>query len=115
MKLFSVLTLISTSILFVCCAAKQNDGERINEPTTIDPELVAKLDTAYFASGCFWCTEAVFERVNGVFDVVSGYSGGTSDNPTYEMVGAGLTNHAEAVRIAYDPSVVSYQLLSDFF
>lgn len=117
MKLFSNLSLILISILFVCCAAKQNndDDEQLAESKAIDSELAAKLDTAYFASGCFWCTEAVFERVNGVFDVVSGYSGGTSDNPTYEMVGAGMTNHAEAVRIVYDPRKVSYELLVEFF
>jgi peptide-methionine (S)-S-oxide reductase len=73
------------------------------------------LDTAYFASGCFWCTEAVFERVEGVVDVVSGYSGGTKQNPTYEEVGAGLTNYAEAVRIAYDPEKIGYKLLIEMF
>jgi peptide-methionine (S)-S-oxide reductase len=117
MKIFSAITLILCSILLVCCAAKNNNDEnkKIEEPVAIDPALAAKLDTAYFASGCFWCTEAVFERVDGVVDVVSGYSGGTIDNPTYEMVGAGLTNYAEAVRIAYDPSVVTYELLVEFF
>ena len=117
MKLFSTLTLALTSVFFVCCAAKQNNEEakNLSESAVIDAATAAKLDTAYFASGCFWCTEAVFERVNGVVDVVSGYSGGTIDNPTYEMVGAGLTNYAEAVRIAYDPSVVTYELLVEFF
>ena len=67
--------------------------------------------TAIFAGGCFWCTEAAFHRINGVVDVISGYSGGEKENPSYGQVGAGLTNHAEAIFIYYDPEVVSYETL----
>jgi len=66
---------------------------------------------AYFASGCFWCVEAVFESVNGVGDVVSGYAGGTESNPTYNEVASGNTSHAEAVMVPYDPTVVSFETL----
>jgi peptide-methionine (S)-S-oxide reductase len=71
---------------------------------------------AVFAGGCFWGVQWVFEHVRGVTAVVSGYSGGTAANPTYELVGTGTTGHAESVRVTYDPSVVSYrQLLEVFF
>jgi peptide-methionine (S)-S-oxide reductase len=77
---------------------------------------VAKLEKATFGGGCFWCTEAVFERVPGVKSVVSGYSGGTVPYPTYEQVSSGLTGHAEVIQIQFDPSVVSYdKLLKIFF
>lgn len=66
---------------------------------------------AYFAGGCFWCMEEAFESVEGVIEVVSGYTGGTVANPTYEQVSAGLTGHAESVEVTYDPTKVSYQQL----
>ncbi|CAN5315259.1 peptide-methionine (S)-S-oxide reductase MsrA [soil metagenome] len=73
-------------------------------------------DTAYFAGGCFWGVEAVFEHTRGVESVVSGFSGGTVTTPSYEQVTSGRTGHAEAVRVVYDPSQVSYgQLLQIFF
>lgn len=76
----------------------------------------AQQAEAIFAGGCFWGVQWVFEHVRGVTAVVSGYSGGTVANPTYELVGTGTTGHAESVRITYDPSVVSYrQLLEVFF
>jgi len=76
----------------------------------------AGLQTAVLAGGCFWGVEAVFEHVKGVTSVVSGYAGGSNRNPRYEEVSAGLTGHAEAVRITYDPRQVSYaQLLKVFF
>ncbi len=69
--------------------------------------------TAIFAGGCFWCTEAAFERIEGVVDVLSGYSGGHKAYPTYKGVGAGSTGHTEAIYIYYDKSVVSYETLLD--
>lgn len=75
-----------------------------------------KIDSATFASGCFWCTEAIFQRVNGVTTVASGYTGGHVKNPSYREVSKGTTGHAEAVLITYDPSVISYtELLEIFF
>ena len=71
--------------------------------------------TAIFAGGCFWCTEADFEKVRGVKEAVSGYTGGTTENPTYEQVTAGGTGHYEAVRVTYDPSQVSYEQLTDYY
>jgi peptide-methionine (S)-S-oxide reductase len=65
--------------------------------------------------GCFWCLEALYERIEGVHEVVSGYAGGTSTNPTYQQVGTGATGHAEVVRIDFDPTVVSSKALLEFF
>lgn len=82
----------------------------------IDEKPAQGLRKAVFAGGCFWCTEAVFELIEGVKHVVSGYSGGTAETAHYKRVSMGDTGHAEAVEITYDPSVVTYgQLLRVFF
>jgi peptide-methionine (S)-S-oxide reductase len=86
-------------------AIPQNDGK-----------TKAKLDTATFATGCFWCTEAKFQQLKGVKKVVSGFSGGTVANPTYKQVCTGTTGHAEACNIIYDPAVITYdELIAAFF
>jgi peptide-methionine (S)-S-oxide reductase len=75
-----------------------------------------KTELATFAGGCFWCTEAIFDRVKGVTSVVSGYSGGHVINPAYREVTSGSTGHAEAIQVAYDPAIISYiELLEIFF
>ena len=75
-----------------------------------------EIKIAVFANGCFWCTEAVFSMLKGVKSVVPGYAGGDVPNPTYEQVGGGKTGHAEAIRITYDPVIISYDdLLAVFF
>lgn len=73
----------------------------------------ANEKTAVFAGGCFWCTEKDFESVKGVRDVLSGYTGGSEENPTYEQVGRGQTTHTEAVKVYYNPDVVTYSQLVD--
>jgi peptide-methionine (S)-S-oxide reductase len=83
---------------------------------TLTGRANAQQTEAVFAGGCFWGVQWVFEHVRGVTKVVSGYSGGSVANPTYELVGTGVTGHAESVLVTYDPSVVSYrQLLEVFF
>lgn len=72
-------------------------------------------ETATFAGGCFWCMEAVFEQVKGVERVVSGYTGGHMESPSYQQVCTGTTGHAEAVQVAFDPSTVSYRDLLEIF
>ncbi len=74
-----------------------------------------KFEKATFGSGCFWCTEAIFEQLEGVIDVVSGYSGGTVPNPTYKQVSSGTTGHAEVCQITFDPEVISYDELLKVF
>jgi len=74
-----------------------------------------KTDTATFATGCFWCTEAIFQELKGVLKVTSGYSGGTVKNPSYEEVCSGITGHAECLNIIYDPKQISYDELLEVF
>ena len=76
---------------------------------------IEDAEVAYFAAGCFWCVESDFEKVPGVAEVVSGYMGGTVENPTYEQVASHTTGHREAVEVRYDPEVVEYQQLLDAF
>jgi peptide-methionine (S)-S-oxide reductase len=81
-----------------------------------DPSTANGKQTAVLSGGCFWCTEAVFEQLAGVTDVTSGYAGGTANEAHYEMVGSGRTNHAESVRITFDPSRITYgTILKVFF
>lgn len=80
-----------------------------------DSSAQTKLDRATLAGGCFWCMEHPFEKLEGVSDVISGYTGGHKDNPTYEEVSSGMTGHLEAVQITYDPSKVSYSEILDLF
>lgn len=81
----------------------------------VEVSLKDGLARAYFASGCFWCVEAVYESVKGVKESYSGYSGGHTENPTYESSNTGETGHAEAVEIVYDPEVVSFKTLVDVY
>lgn len=72
-------------------------------------------ETATFANGCFWCTEAVFRHLKGVISVMSGYTGGNTPNPTYEEVCSGATGHAESLQVTFDPQVISYEKLLEIF
>jgi len=96
-------------------AALANNGG--NKTAISSKGVKAKsLDTATFATGCFWCTEAKFQQLNGVKKVISGFTGGHVANPTYPQVCTGTTGHAEACNIIYDPSVITYdELLEAFF
>ena len=76
---------------------------------------MAKLESATLGGGCFWCLEAIFSRLEGVKSVTPGYSGGNIQNPTYEQVCTGETGHAEVVRIDYDPKIINYKTLIDWF
>ena len=78
-------------------------------------EAMDKKATATFAGGCFWCMEKPLEQVDGVYKVVSGYTGGNEKNPTYREVGSGTTGHTEAIQVSYDPDRVSYEDLLQVF
>src|ERR1700674_571255 len=101
-------------LLTALCAAKSPTP--FPDPA-IDSDRAAKgKQTAVFAGGCFWCTEAVFEQLAGVDKVVSGFSGGDAESAHYEIVSSGKTNHAESIEITYDPARISYgTLLKVFF
>lgn len=97
-----------------CAQSDVSNSEHDSNSSEMDQPLES-LQTAYFASGCFWCVEAVFESVTGVQEAVSGYSGGPSKNPTYKEICTGKSGHAESVKVYYDSSLVSYETLVDVF
>ena len=83
--------------------------------TSINFSHSAQKDKAYFAGGCFWCMEESFEKLNGVEEVISGYSGGVTDNPTYKEVTYGNTGHFEVVEVVYNKKIISYEKLLENF
>ncbi|HVM88705.1 MAG TPA: peptide-methionine (S)-S-oxide reductase MsrA [Puia sp.] len=102
----------SLAILTSSCGQTNTQFNNMNE-TTIPAGV--KTDTATFATGCFWCTEAIFQRLKGVYKTISGYSGGHVANPSYEEVCTGNTGHAECLQIIYDPKIISYDELLEVF
>ncbi len=111
------LTAVTTAMIaFVSLTGScdQNNTQTINMNETKIPAGL-QTDTATFATGCFWCTEAIFQRLKGVYKTTSGYSGGTVPNPSYEDVCTGNTGHAECLQIVYDPKVISYDELLEVF
>ena len=120
MKLGVVVFLLFTSFnLFNCSSSHSNDQSNNLTNNTIPPDKMAdtnvNLDTATFGAGCFWCVEAIFQNLKGVYAVESGYSGGTVENPSYELVCTGTTGHAEVARITFDPNVISFETLVNVF
>ncbi len=113
-KLFIVLF---TNLVLLLSAAGQEDQSGLTEDKRNLEEIIMdkSLEVATFAGGCFWCTESDFETVPGVVEVVSGYTGGRTENPTYEQVSSGSTGHLEAVQIYFDPDTVSYKQLVEKF
>jgi peptide-methionine (S)-S-oxide reductase len=106
-----MLALLSTTILACNSAPVENESANSIE---LNKQLAGQK-VAYFASGCFWCVEAIFQSVEGVSEAVSGYSGGDEPNPTYQEVSSGRTSHAEAVAVYYDPNKVSFKTLLKVF
>ena len=111
MKSISVLAITLIMVLFCVYQAISMD-EKIEESMM---ERSENTRTAVFAGGCFWCTESDFEKANGVIEVLSGYTGGHDENPTYKEVSAGGTGHVEAVQVIYDPTRITYEELLDVF
>lgn len=109
MKFKSVFVfLLSAFVLFSSCSQAQKKTKKASTN-------LSGLSKAYFASGCFWCVEEIYESVKGVKEVVSGYAGGRTLNPTYQEVGSGRTGHTEAVEVYYDPSEVDFKTLLKVF
>lgn len=110
----SILLFTFSLIISSCGNGNTKSTTTNSEIANAEPVEVTTQDNmakAYFASGCFWCVEAIYESVNGVKEVISGYSGGHTENPTYESSNTGRTGHAEAVEVIYDPEVVSFETL----
>lgn len=109
MKTKNIILLISLITSgFIFSASAQTSKSKATATTT-------NLEQATFGMGCFWCTEAVFQRIKGVSNVQSGYSGGNVKNPTYEQVSDGNTGHAEVINFSFDPKVISYAQLLEIF
>jgi peptide-methionine (S)-S-oxide reductase len=104
-------------IFFLLCFSMVSFAQQKsnNKSTTGLTTKKNKMDVATFGNGCFWCTEAVFQDLKGVESAISGYSGGTVENPTYKQVCTGNTGHAEVLQITYDPSVISFEELLEVF
>ncbi|MGX1024891.1 peptide-methionine (S)-S-oxide reductase MsrA [Psychroflexus sp. MBR-150] len=112
MKKLLIILLISNVSLACNKVEKKTDAQDHNYSNYIDNQ---DLKFAYFASGCFWCVEAIYENVKGVKEVISGYSGGHTKNPTYEESNTGKTGHAEAVKVIYNSDIVSFKTLVDVY
>ncbi|UTD14197.1 peptide-methionine (S)-S-oxide reductase MsrA [Tenacibaculum mesophilum] len=113
MKIFKGVTVFTVVVLAVTLLSfSQKKEEKLKE---VSVETSSETQVAYFASGCFWCVEAIFESVNGVEEAVSGYAGGHTKNPTYKTIGTGRTGHAESVAVYYNPKKVSFQTLVTVF
>ncbi|GAA4269791.1 peptide-methionine (S)-S-oxide reductase MsrA [Hyunsoonleella aestuarii] len=104
--------------LFFSCQNTAQINSKLKEVINADPIQVPLENgkaKAYFASGCFWCVEAIYESVKGVDEVINGYSGGHTKNPSYESSNTGRTGHAEAVEVIYDPNIVGFSTLVDVY
>jgi peptide-methionine (S)-S-oxide reductase len=113
MKMQKILLMNVLIVLSFISCAQQNPTKKIKPMTETNNNI--KTDTADFGEGCFWCTEAFFQRLNGVISVRSGYGGGHVENPTYEEVCDKTTGHAEIARIIFDPSIITYDELLEVF
>ncbi len=111
LSLSNVLLLVGLAFVAVGCDA----GQSIDGVDITNKKDLSGYERAYFASGCFWCVEAIYEHIEGVDEVYNGYAGGHTDNPTYEASNTGITGHAESVEIYYDPEVVSFKELVDVY
>ncbi len=109
--MIKALYILASLMLPFACATSQenNEGSKTTAVTQYQEQEGDRI--AYFASGCFWCVESIFESVKGVKEAISGYAGGKIKNPTYQQVASGSTRHTEAVRVIYDPEVISYETL----
>ena len=110
-KLF--VSFLLAGLFYNSCAQEKSSGTQQDlQPISVNEKNVHK---AYFASGCFWCVEAIYESLIGVIEVTSGYSGGDTNNPTYGLVNTKLTGHAETIEVAYNPSEISFSNLLDVY
>ena len=104
------------SFVLSCLVGVANNREFDKKSkTAVNDTKEAKLETAIIGGGCFWCTEAVFEKVDGVKEAISGYAGGKIPNPTYKQICTGLTGHAEVIKIIYDPKIISFEKILNIF
>jgi peptide-methionine (S)-S-oxide reductase len=111
------IVFLSLSLILLGCnqQVQANKQTALSNQPPVEVPIENGLAKAYFASGCFWCVEAVYESVKGVEEVINGYSGGTTPTINYEMSNTGKTGHAEAVEVIYNPKIVSFSTLIDVY
>lgn len=116
-KLASLLFALMITLFSSCNNQAQTNPKQaaLQNAEPVEVPLSNGKAKAYFASGCFWCVENIYEHVKGVEEVISGYSGGHTKNPTYESNNTGKTGHAESVEVIYDPNIVSFSTLVDVY
>tara|TARA_B110000259_G_scaffold31765_1_gene34841 strand:+ start:220 stop:870 length:651 start_codon:yes stop_codon:yes gene_type:complete len=110
-KLVIIILILAGS----CSKAQESNRQKLiinSDPVLVNTEGIHR---AYFASGCFWCVEAIYESIIGVNEVISGYSGGFTSNPTYEIVNTQRTGHAETIEVIYDPKLISFSQLVEVY
>lgn len=105
-----LLSILAITLLSVCNAMSEDD----KKPATM-PEVPKGAEVATLGAGCFWCIEAVYDQIDGVHSVTSGYMGGTLNNPTYQQICTGTTGHAEVVQVVFDPKKLTYGKLLEWF
>ena len=111
MKFIKGIIITSCTLLLMACFSFTDEKD-----TAVNQYQPQKgTEVAYFASGCFWCVEAIFESVSGVEEAISGYAGGHTENPTYQSIGTGKTGHSETVAVYYNPKKVSFETLVAVF
>jgi len=113
---FIAATLVLGALIVFAMTRTRDDFQSPDNFPALESSVTPDDSTiATFGNGCFWCTEAIFQELKGVRSVTSGYTGGRVQNPTYEQIGRGDTGHAEAIRITFDPKVISYPELLEVF
>ena len=110
-----IILFFLTVLTINSCLIEGKDSREIQKKNLLNDQKHKELKRAYFASGCFWCVESIYESILGVEEVYSGYAGGKTENPTYEKIITGRTGHAEAVEILYNPKIVSFKNLLEIF
>mgnify|MGYP002712947221 CR=1 FL=1 len=117
MKFNPAIYACAFAMLFSCKNQAQENKEQtaLKNVKPVQVPMENGLAKAYFASGCFWCAEAIYESVKGVKEAISGYSGGHTKNPTYEDSNTGRTGHAESIEVIYDPKIVSFEELVEVY
>jgi peptide-methionine (S)-S-oxide reductase len=113
--MLKILFISVVSFMGLSSCAQKDNSARTKKETKVMTTSSTVLDTATFGTGCFWCTEAIFQQLEGVEKVTSGYSGGSVPNPTYEQVCSKTTGHAECLNIMYDPKKISFDELLEVF
>lgn len=115
MKKLSLTLMVALAAAGLACGPQDAPPKPQDKPKEGTTPMPDKVETATLGAGCFWCVEAVFQEVKGVVSVVSGYAGGTVENPTYKQVCTGTTGHAEVAEIKFDPTVVSFKDILEVF